>query len=173
VAARGGLGCDPGATVAFAPAHGRWAAVAGGARVLEHGPDDFLALTVRAGAALLVIADDLPSRGDLIEARLARGGTRAVRVDPADVLACEEAMARAAETPGAPVLAIAPCTRDRARLPPVRVSRARCNRCGACLSLACPALSDRGDDAMVVDPRACSGCGRCLPLCRGRALEIS
>jgi indolepyruvate ferredoxin oxidoreductase alpha subunit len=52
----------------------------------------------------------------------------------------------------------------------VVVAAARCNRCGACLALACPAISDPGGEAMAVDPAVCTGCGLCAPLCRSRAI---
>jgi indolepyruvate ferredoxin oxidoreductase alpha subunit len=52
----------------------------------------------------------------------------------------------------------------------VAISAARCNRCGACLRLACPAIADEGGEALVVDAGACTGCGDCAPVCRARAI---
>lgn len=54
--------------------------------------------------------------------------------------------------------------------PPFVIAASRCNRCGACLRLRCGAISDEGGEALVVDPGACSGCARCLPVCRARAI---
>lgn len=54
--------------------------------------------------------------------------------------------------------------------PPVAIAASRCNRCGACLRLGCPAISDVGGEALVVDAAACTGCGACEPICRARAI---
>ena len=53
---------------------------------------------------------------------------------------------------------------------PLAIAPSRCNRCGACLMLGCPAISDVGGEAMVIEPAACVGCGLCAPLCRSRAI---
>ena len=54
--------------------------------------------------------------------------------------------------------------------PPVAIAPSRCNRCGACLSLACAAISDGGGEALEIDPAICTGCGLCARLCRGGAI---
>jgi TPP-dependent indolepyruvate ferredoxin oxidoreductase alpha subunit len=54
--------------------------------------------------------------------------------------------------------------------PVVAIAASRCNRCGACLRLGCPAIADVGGEALVVDPSACTGCGACPPVCRARAI---
>ncbi len=59
---------------------------------------------------------------------------------------------------------------DRAA-PPFAIVASRCNRCGACLDLGCPAISDVGADALVIDPALCAGGGLCAPACRARAIE--
>ena len=56
-------------------------------------------------------------------------------------------------------------------LPPLAITPSRCNRCGACLRLGCPAISDLGGEALVVDAGACNGCGACAPVCRARAIR--
>ena len=56
------------------------------------------------------------------------------------------------------------------RLAPLSITERRCNRCGSCLTLACPAIEDVGGEALVIDEVACTGCGRCVPLCRARAI---
>jgi indolepyruvate ferredoxin oxidoreductase alpha subunit len=69
------------------------------------------------------------------------------------------------------VVARAPCTRwPSARRPPMRVDPRRCNRCGACLRLGCPAIFD-DPGSMVVSASACAGCGLCAQVCRARAIE--
>jgi indolepyruvate ferredoxin oxidoreductase alpha subunit len=52
----------------------------------------------------------------------------------------------------------------------MRVDGRRCNRCGACLRLGCPALSD-DLESVVVSASACAGCGLCAQVCRPRAIE--
>jgi TPP-dependent indolepyruvate ferredoxin oxidoreductase alpha subunit len=54
--------------------------------------------------------------------------------------------------------------------PAFAIAASRCNRCGACLRLGCPAISDVGGEALVVDGDACTGCGACAPVCRSRAI---
>ena len=54
--------------------------------------------------------------------------------------------------------------------PAFAIATSRCNRCGACLRLGCPAISDVGGVALVVDAGACTGCGACAPVCRARAI---
>lgn len=101
---------------------------------------------------------------------LAAGG-RLVEIDPAALAEAEAAVGRALAAAGTTVLvARAPCPLGAPRAPALAVHPARCNRCGACLSLGCPALADAGGEAMEIDPAACTGCGRCAPLCRGRAI---
>jgi TPP-dependent indolepyruvate ferredoxin oxidoreductase alpha subunit len=63
--------------------------------------------------------------------------------------------------------------RRAARRAPLLIAARRCNRCGHCLALGCPAISDLGGEALEVDPAACTGCGLCAPLCRSRAITPS
>jgi TPP-dependent indolepyruvate ferredoxin oxidoreductase alpha subunit len=56
------------------------------------------------------------------------------------------------------------------RLAPLSIEERRCNRCGSCLKLACPAIADGGGEALVIDEATCTGCGLCVPLCRARAI---
>jgi ferredoxin len=168
---QGGIGCDLDAEKAFASAPGRWAAVTGVARLLREGAPALLEATGRAGARLLVIADRIaPVRSTALEEALARTGRPVVRLDLDDLGQTEERVRRALEVPGTVLLALSPCVRGAPRGEPLVVEARLCNRCGACLSLACPAISDDGEEAMRVDAGICTGCGRCAPLCRSRAL---
>ena len=171
VEVQGGIGCDPDAESPFLPAHGRWAAVTGVARILREGAPALLDRTAQAGARLLVIADRIgPVRSTSLEDSLARTGRPVVRLDLDDLAGAEARVRKALEVPGTILLALSPCVRGASRVAPLLVDASRCNRCGACLSLACPAISDEGEEAMAVDATVCTGCGRCAPLCRSRAL---
>ncbi len=79
----------------------------------------------------------------------------------------------AAETPFARRYRLAASRASRAgagATSPCAIASSRCNRCGSCLDLGCPAISDVGDEALFIDPAACIGCGACAPLCRARAI---
>ncbi len=94
-----------------------------------------------------------------------------VRIDPADLAAVEKALWRALTHPGDTLfVAVTPCVLAAPRLPPLAVAEARCNRCGGCLTLGCPAIGDPGGEAMVIEAATCTGCGSCVPLCRARAI---
>ena len=168
---QGGLGCDLDAERAFVIAPGRWAAVTGVARLLREGAPALLDEAERAGARVLVIADRVaPVRTTSLEDALARTGRPIVRLDLDDLAQTEARVRQAIEVPGTILLALSPCIRGAPRAAPLVVDAKLCNRCGACLSLACPAISDDGEEAMRVDAGICSGCGRCEPLCRSRAI---
>jgi hypothetical protein len=141
VDAAGRLGCEPGEAHLLA---GAWR---GGSRVrVLGGPAEPEASRLPAGVAV-------------------------ERVDPGDTQAVEQALRRALSRPGDwLLLAIAPCVLEAPRRPPLAVAEARCNRCGSCLTLGCPPLTDPGGEALVIDAATCTGCGRCAPLCRARAI---
>ena len=129
-----------------------------------------LASSARAGARLVVVADARPGAAVDVEAALASAGARAVRVDPADLAAIEASARAAAEAGDAVLVALSPCARGAEPAAPFAIAPSRCNRCGACLALACPAISDPGGEAIAIDAGTCTGCGLCAPLCRARAI---
>jgi hypothetical protein len=168
---QGGIGCEVDAVRAFAAAPGRWAAVTGVARLLREGASALLDATVQAGARILVVADRVaPVRSTSLEGALARTGRPIVRLDLDDLAMTEARVRRAIEVPGTILLALSPCVRGAPHATPLVVEARLCNRCGACLTLACPAISDDGGEAMGVDAAICTGCGHCAPLCRSRAI---
>jgi ferredoxin len=173
VEVQGGLGCEDGKATPFAPAHGRWGAVTGVARLLREGAPALVAEAGRAGARFLVVADRIaPVRPLRIEEELARAGTPVAWLDLDDPAAVEARVRQALDEPGAVLVALARCVLGAPRSAPLSVDASHCNRCGGCLTLACPALSD-GGEATLVDPATCTGCARCAPLCRSRALSAS
>ncbi len=167
---QGGSGCEPDGDRRFAPSPGRWAAVTGARRILA-GADGALAEADAAGARLLALADRDGPEGRRAASLLGAAGVRVFALDLADPAGAEAAVREAALTVGAALVALSPCSRRIRRAPPLAIAESRCNRCGACLSLGCPAISDPGGEAMAVDPAVCRGCGLCAPLCRGRAIE--
>jgi TPP-dependent indolepyruvate ferredoxin oxidoreductase alpha subunit len=164
---QGGSGCDP-QGAPFIPDAGGFAAVTGAAPVLAD-PRGIVRAAAASAARLLVLAD---ADGVLARraARLLAGAARAVTVDAADLAATEAAVREASLAPLTALVALTPCVRLARRAASLAVLPSRCNRCGACLALGCPAISDQGGESMVVDPAVCTGCGLCASLCRARAL---
>jgi len=141
VDAAGRLGCEPG--------HGL-----------------LLADVTRGDARMRVLAGPVEP-----DPRLLPAGITPLRLDPGDLEAVEPALWRALTRPGDTLfLAITPCVLEAVRQAPLAVAEARCNRCGACLTLGCPAISDPGGEALRIDAATCTGCGICQPLCRARAI---
>jgi indolepyruvate ferredoxin oxidoreductase alpha subunit len=99
-----------------------------------------------------------------------------VTVDPYDLAACGEAVKAAADSEE-PFVIISrrPCAllkdvlRERAGLH-CTVDPDLCVKCGACLKLACPALSMR-DGKVVIDATLCNGCGLCMQVCPKKAIR--
>jgi NAD-dependent dihydropyrimidine dehydrogenase PreA subunit len=167
----GALGCEVEEDVPFPAGPGRRAAMAGLARLRREGAGGLLSAARASGAALVVVADRVPAiRRAEVEADLAGVASRVARVDPADPRGAEDRVRDALEAPGTVLLSLFPCVRGVPPSPPLAVDASRCNRCGACLTLACPALSDPGGESVAVDPAVCTGCGSCAALCRSRAL---
>lgn len=166
---QGASGCEPGPPPALAPASGRWAALTGADRVLAS-PDEVVGSAAAAGARVLVVLDRLSAGAGRVGALLARTGSRVVTLDPGDLAGAEAEARGAAERAGSALVALSPCPRGAPARPPLAIAAARCNRCGACLCLACPAIRDAGGESMEIDPAVCTGCGLCAPLCRGRAI---
>jgi TPP-dependent indolepyruvate ferredoxin oxidoreductase alpha subunit len=172
VEVQGGLGCEEGEGRAFVPAPGRWGAVTGVARLLREGAPALLEEAARAGARIVVVADRIaPVRSLRMEEELARAGAPHAWLELDDAPAAEARVRQALDEPGTVLLALARCVRGTPHVEPLAVDASLCNRCGSCLTLACPALSD-GGEATSVDPAVCTGCGRCAPLCRSRALGL-
>ncbi len=98
-------------------------------------------------------------------------GVRCTTVDATDYDALDSAIADEAERPGlGVVVARAPCILMTRRTPGVVVVDAeRCNLCGLCLDLGCPALAPGEDTIAVTDQ--CTGCGLCVEICRRGALS--
>jgi TPP-dependent indolepyruvate ferredoxin oxidoreductase alpha subunit len=140
-------------------------------RLARAGAAALLDEAARAGARVVVVADRVAAvRTTEIESELVRAGARVVVLDPVDLAGAEDRVREALDHPGTVLLALVPCVQGAGRAFPFAVDPARCNRCGSCLTLACPAIADEGGESMVVDAATCTGCGLCAPLCRSGAL---
>jgi indolepyruvate ferredoxin oxidoreductase alpha subunit len=110
---------------------------------------------------------------DLDIQRLCEGiGVRCATVDALDGTALREAVERELTAEGLGVLvAQAPCSLTvRGPRDSVTIDAERCNLCGLCLALGCPALAP-GDDAVEVN-EVCAGCGVCAEVCRRGAIAV-
>lgn len=47
----------------------------------------------------------------------------------------------------------------------------KCNSCGLCMRLGCPAVVRRGEDILIVEAQ-CAGCGLCASVCRNEAIKL-
>ena len=103
--------------------------------------------------------------------RLCEGiGVRCRTVDANDVKAVERAVKDEVDNAGLGVLvALAPCVLAVREKPgEIVVDEERCNLCGICLDVGCPALAP--DEIAMAIADTCTGCGLCIELCRRGAL---
>ena len=93
------------------------------------------------------------------------------KVDPYDLKATELAVkeALAAKAP-AVIIAEHPCLLLERKGPnPLAINVERCNGCGLCQRLGCPALVKDGD-VMRIDEVLCTGCALCQQVCARKAV---
>lgn len=100
-------------------------------------------------------------------------GVRCMTVDAHDHKALDAAVKAEVKAPGLGVIvALAPCALNvREKVADIVVDDERCNLCGICLDIGCPALAP-GDEAMTVTD-ACTGCGLCAAVCKRGALSVA
>ena len=105
--------------------------------------------------------------------RLCQGiGVRCETVDALDTEAFESALKRELGAQGLGVIvAFAPCALMAPGEQQLTVDEERCNLCGLCLDIGCPALAP-GETAVEVSA-ACHGCGVCAAVCKRGALSVA
>ena len=102
-------------------------------------------------------------------------GFRRVRVvDPNRLKEMDKALKEelAAEEPSV-IITRSPCVmlKDVKKAPPLKVDLDRCNGCGLCMRIGCPALSLRGEK-VEIDKTQCIGCQVCMQMCHRDALIV-
>jgi indolepyruvate ferredoxin oxidoreductase alpha subunit len=100
-------------------------------------------------------------------------GVRCATVDATDHEALDAAIKAEAKAAGLGVIvAFAPCVLTTREKPgEVVVDDERCNLCGVCVDLGCPALAP-GELSMSL-LETCTGCGLCVEVCRRGALSYA
>jgi indolepyruvate ferredoxin oxidoreductase alpha subunit len=100
-------------------------------------------------------------------------GVRCTTVDARDYPALLAAIKAEVREPGLGVIiARAPCallTREESG--DVLIDEGRCNLCGLCLDIGCPAITPGEDSVKILE--ACTGCGLCIEVCRRGALSYA
>ncbi len=99
-------------------------------------------------------------------------GVRCTTVDAFEEEEVRAVMRRELKAGGLSVLvALAPCIlMDRSPREQVLVDDERCNLCGLCIDLGCPALVAGAEAVAITDE--CTGCGVCLAVCARGALSV-
>ena len=100
-------------------------------------------------------------------------GVRCLTVDATDFPALDAAVKEEVHAPGLGVIvALAPCVLTYRPEPGrVDVDEERCNLCGLCLAIGCPAIA-QGDGTVVITD-SCTACGLCVDVCRRGALTAA
>ena len=115
------------------------------------------------------------SQGPVVDIqKLCEGiGVRCVTVDANDYGALDAALKAEVDAPGlGVVVALAPCAlMVPKKAGAIVVDDERCNLCGLCLDVGCPALA-AGEDAVAVTD-VCTSCGLCIEVCRRGALSYA
>jgi indolepyruvate ferredoxin oxidoreductase alpha subunit len=103
--------------------------------------------------------------------RLCEGiGVRCKTVDAQDYGSLDAAIGEEVLTPGlGVVVALAPCALQvREKRGEIVVDGDRCNLCGTCVKIGCPAIVP-GEESVTIS-EACTGCALCVEMCRRGAL---
>lgn len=100
------------------------------------------------------------------------GVQRVCVVDPYDLDAVRKVLVEETAAPElSVVVAVAPCVLG-GKVPseqPVEIALEKCNRCGACIRVACMAIHEQGGYPHV-DASLCGGCSVCAQVCEPKAI---
>jgi indolepyruvate ferredoxin oxidoreductase alpha subunit len=98
---------------------------------------------------------------------------RCTTIDAKDYEAIVDGIKTEVATPGLGVIvAEAPCALlVREKNGTVLVDDERCNLCGLCLAIGCPAIKPEEDTVSITE--VCTGCGLCVEVCKRGALSLS
>jgi indolepyruvate ferredoxin oxidoreductase alpha subunit len=111
----------------------------------------------------------------------ALGVASVVTVNPNLLKPTARALAEAVASPGVSVvIARAPCVLLKTETAdPFAVEKEKCDACGECVRLGCPAISRDDAGGAVIDAPQCVGCRQCVQVCRcgaivrvGRACDV-
>jgi indolepyruvate ferredoxin oxidoreductase, alpha subunit len=95
-------------------------------------------------------------------------------VDAFDLKQVEAALREAAQQDGPTcIITVGDCAllpEARKHYRPLRVNDERCNGCGLCFTVGCPALIKRADGKAEIDSLACTGCEICAQVCARKAI---
>ncbi|MEW6203367.1 MAG: indolepyruvate ferredoxin oxidoreductase subunit alpha [bacterium] len=102
------------------------------------------------------------------------GIKRVFTINPYDQRASRKIIAREVTTSELSlIISSAPCPLFyRIKKPHSVIISSRCEMCGVCLKIGCPAISKENDD-ILIDPDQCRGCGLCIHKCSFGAIETS
>lgn len=94
-------------------------------------------------------------------------------VDPFDVKGLETLLKkRMDEDAISVIIPRSPCKIiDRTKTPAPEYIKEKCTKCGACLKIDCPALTETDDGFIKIDTVLCTGCNHCVDVCKFNALK--
>lgn len=122
---------------------------------------------------------ELTRESSIEEFAKACGIRRVVTVDPYDLKTLRKVIREEIDAPEASVIITkAPCIlleHARDKMSPMKVVEEKCQSCGVCLKLSCPALEKvpgaEDSFSVTVNPVLCSGCQLCFQICPFQAIE--
>lgn len=105
------------------------------------------------------------------------GEDRISVVDPLDLSAVQDALAKAIDAVGPYVIITRrPCAliKEVAKANAGKhcvIDPDKCKACKQCMKIACPAIAFKDGKATISDPSSCTGCGLCAQMCKFNAIE--
>jgi indolepyruvate ferredoxin oxidoreductase alpha subunit len=144
--------------------------------IMDNGWTSMTGMQVNAGTAE-AFQQAGSQRVDIAKIIPALGVEQFYIIDPFDMAQSTATVQKCLSLPGVKVvLARQECTiqamRQGLQAGHIRVEAENCNLCELCIMVTgCPAI-DVGEDAIVIDPALCYGCGLCAQVCNRDAIEM-